>query len=325
MKKQLKKKHESTYRILGSIFLCITIFFSVLVVGKAGVENVDLKLFSYYFAPAMFFLGLFELATFSLKLGKEGKYAYLRLGYCLIDFVACIIYIASIFVSSLLLVADLIFLLGPILKRVASIIRNHSKRNIFLNCLIGTVNLLFILIAALTFGLSTIGTTGSVALAGFVLLIIALSDIVSVVFSSFNLELLKKIVKKTYAGEVLFGMLLFIISFSIVITSLEDGIKTFGDALWYCFAIVTTIGFGDYVASSFIGRILSFILGAYGIIAVSIITSIIINFYNEVKNKDDDGNEIKSATDTASEEPVALPDANNDQPCVPVPEDKSEE
>ena len=53
---------------------------------------------------------------------------------------------------------------------------------------------------------------------------------------------------------------------SVVLPVIEPGIGDFGDALWYCFAIVTTIGFGDISAVSVPGRILSVILGFYGII-----------------------------------------------------------
>ncbi len=70
---------------------------------------------------------------------------------------------------------------------------------------------------------------------------------------------------------------------------MEDGIKTFGDGLWYCFAIITTIGFGDLTVSSMVGRILSAILGVYGIIVVASITSVIVNYYNEVKSTTSDG------------------------------------
>jgi hypothetical protein len=44
---------------------------------------------------------------------------------------------------------------------------------------------------------------------------------------------------------------------------------------------VTTIGFGDLTAVTDFGRILSVILGAYGIVVVALITSIIVNFYGE--------------------------------------------
>ena len=58
---------------------------------------------------------------------------------------------------------------------------------------------------------------------------------------------------------------------------------TYADALWYGFAIVTTIGFGDITATTRIGRIISVVLGAYGIIVVALITSIIVAYYGEMK------------------------------------------
>jgi hypothetical protein len=101
------------------------------------------------------------------------------------------------------------------------------------------------------------------------------------------MDVLRKIVRKTYAAEILFGMLLLIIAFSIVFPQLEPGIPSFEDALWFCFAIVTTIGFGDFTAVTVPGRAISVVLGLYGIIVVALITSIIVNFYNETKNTDD--------------------------------------
>ena len=40
-------------------------------------------------------------------------------------------------------------------------------------------------------------------------------------------------------------------------------------------------------ATSLEGRIISVILGAYGIVVVALITSIIVNFYGEMKKKDE--------------------------------------
>ena len=67
----------------------------------------------------------------------------------------------------------------------------------------------------------------------------------------------------------------------------EPAIETFGDGLWYSFSVVTTIGFGDKVVVSTISRILSVILGIYGLLVVAVITSIIVNFYNETKDKEE--------------------------------------
>ena len=96
--------------------------------------------------------------------------------------------------------------------------------------------------------------------------------------------------------EVLFGLLVTIVCFSLVFMTIEPQaadpsatniIRTFPDALWYCFAVVTTIGFGDLTAITPIGRILTVILGMYGLVVVAVITSIVVNFYNETSGKHD--------------------------------------
>lgn len=78
-----------------------------------------------------------------------------------------------------------------------------------------------------------------------------------------------------------------IISSSFYFAIMEDSIPSFGDSLWYSFAIITTIGFGDYAAVSLTSRILSVILAINGIIVLASITSVIVNSYNETKGSDE--------------------------------------
>ena len=108
-----------------------------------------------------------------------------------------------------------------------------------------------------------------------------------VAFAQMKVKILIKIILNTYSLEILFGLLTMIVCFSIVLYTVEEKIETFADALWYSFAVVTTIGFGDYVAVTPLGRILTVILGLYGLIVVAVITSIIVNFYNETAGKKD--------------------------------------
>ena len=118
----------------------------------------------------------------------------------------------------------------------------------------------------------------------FVVFVITLVHIISISFSQMRLGILRKIIRKTLAGEILFGLMLLIASFSFIFQELEPQIKTYADGLWYSFAVVTTIGFGDITVNNYISRILSVILGGYGIVVVALITSVIVNFYNEVKD-----------------------------------------
>ena len=117
--------------------------------------------------------------------------------------------------------------------------------------------------------------------------LVSFVEAASVIFSNLKVKILIKIILSTFSLEILFGLITMMVCFSIVFMKIEPNIETFPDALWYCFAIVTTIGFGDIVAITPIGRLLSAILGIYGIIVVAVITSIVVNFYNETSGKHD--------------------------------------
>lgn len=119
----------------------------------------------------------------------------------------------------------------------------------------------------------------------------ALLRIIRIAFSQIQLGVLRKILRRTYAHEILLGLVLLIAAFSFVFAVVEPSIKSYEDALWYCFAIVTTIGFGDFYATNFLTRLLSVILGIYGIVVVALITSIIVNFYDEIKDSEEEGSE----------------------------------
>ena len=113
----------------------------------------------------------------------------------------------------------------------------------------------------------------------------AVKDIFALVFGKIKGTILKEILIKTYAFEIMIGFVILILAFSLVFTMVEPAMEDYGDALWYSFCIVTTIGLGDLTCTSVVGRILSVILGIYGIIMVALITSIIVNFYNESSAK----------------------------------------
>ena len=167
-----------------------------------------------------------------------------------------------------------------ITDHIFSIVKNHKARNI-------AMRVIFILVVLLS--LTLIIISGRNALLYILLVTVPriFYYIAQIAFSRVKLDVLNKIVRKTYAAEILFGLLMLIVAFSIVLPQFEEGIPTFSDALWYCFAIVTTIGFGDFTAATIPGRAISIILGCYGIIVVALITSIIVNFYGETKNDAD--------------------------------------
>ena len=174
-----------------------------------------------------------------------------------------------------------------ILSRIFNVINNPNARNIFLNVLI----MLFALgmcIGLLSVPSKTLEDVQTVILVECIFIaIVSFVEAMTIALAQLKVKILIKIILSTFSLEVLFGLLVMVVAFSFVFVSVEPNITNFPDALWYCFAVVTTIGFGDFVAVTPIGRVLTVFLGLYGLVVVAVITSIIVNFYNETMGKAD--------------------------------------
>lgn len=97
-----------------------------------------------------------------------------------------------------------------------------------------------------------------------------------------KLLILKRILNRTHADKMLISFLIFLLLDAVLIYFTEPSFETYGDALWYCYAVITTIGFGDLVVTTFIGKFFTIILSIYAIIVIGIVTGIIVNFYTEI-------------------------------------------
>ena len=181
-----------------------------------------------------------------------------------------------------------------ILDRICSIIRKHRVITIIRD----VVLILFCILFGMGCSVAEEDTyLKALAFIPLILIVQSMIRVVTISFSQLDLKLLIKIIKKTYAPQILAGLLILIISFSFILIKTEKTMMNIGDALWYCFAIITTIGFGDFTTVSTFGRILSVILGAYGIIVISLITSIIVNFYEEKKNNSGNPEDVPGGCD----------------------------
>lgn len=155
-----------------------------------------------------------------------------------------------------------------------------------------------------------------------VICIRALKQIMVIAFSQIRLDVLKKIIRKTYAAEILLGLVLLVAAFSMILFMVESSMKSYGDALWFCFATLTTIGYGDITVSSPVGRVLGVILGIYGIVVVALITSIIVNFYNEMKAPEEE-TAVPEGGEQNGEAQAALPEGSAEEKKTDTAKDRA--
>lgn len=280
-----EKKHLNIRRILSILEIPVDI--AVLALGiqiLAAPQSTG-----EYSVALIFALFAFSCAVCAIVTGKRDKLPFIRY----------IVYASGYFLNSILLFlmkdSDIILVAAfyiyaalMIFGRVMSIIIRRRKVYTAINILAAVF---WVLAALIVTASGEFGYFIVVIILGLTIPLQMLIRITQLSFAHIRYDILVKVIRKSMAAEILTGLLILIAAFSVGLYYIEPGIESYSDALWYCFAIITTIGFGDFTAVTVIGRIMSVILGIYGIIVVSLVTSVIVNFYTEVNKEPADRND----------------------------------
>lgn len=89
------------------------------------------------------------------------------------------------------------------------------------------------------------------------------------------------ILKRTGTLKMLVSFIAFYCAASTVVWLFEPNVNTIGDGFWYCFVASTTIGFGDIVALTYLGRIITVLVSVYGIVVTAMIPGVVVSYYME--------------------------------------------
>ena len=100
-----------------------------------------------------------------------------------------------------------------------------------------------------------------------------------------KLRLLWKVIKRINFDKVLYGFFVWYVIASVLVLITDPGITRLGDALWYMFVACTSIGFGDFVASTFAARLLTVITTIYEIVIVAMFSGAVVSYYLEVVHR----------------------------------------
>ena len=267
------------FLILNFAFAIVTMVLVLLVTGRMmGKESGSISLF---LGLAILSEVAFQVLAFIMQKKTKDRIRIITVGA--IFTASAILAFMSADNYKLYYFSTFVFVFAMATNQFLQIGKGVDKKGLFTNILLGIV-LVALAVAILTD--MTEANAKFIALVTVVLLLfISLKKLVFPTFRFEKIKLLLDILVKTHTLDVIICLLAFIIAFSFILPIVEESIPTFWDAMWYCFAVITTIGFGDFAATGLIGRILTVILGIYGIVVVAILTSVIVNFYNEVSKE----------------------------------------
>lgn len=100
-----------------------------------------------------------------------------------------------------------------------------------------------------------------------------------------KLRILWMILKRTHTTKIACSYIIAFFVVALVIQMVEPGISTYGESLWYCYVATATIGFGDIVAVTIIGRILTIYISLHATLFLAIIPAVIVSYYLEVVHR----------------------------------------
>ena len=90
------------------------------------------------------------------------------------------------------------------------------------------------------------------------------------------------VLRQTGADALIGTYLGFALVCALIIWRCEPEITTYLDALWYCFTVASTVGFGDIVVHARISRVLSVVLSLYSAVTLAIVTSVFVNYFHQI-------------------------------------------
>ena len=319
-KKPLSRKKRRSLRITEVISsLCVL----ALALNSTAWMSYDKK--TYQVISGMFLIMVISVVS-NIMLEKSGE-AEKRIT-CMIQgvlyFVNSVITFIFAGCQRAVQVALILYLLALIADRCYPIIKTTSRVSRLLNIL---MIILFCFLGVMSFIIRP--PTPDIPAERFSVLLISglavihyLIKTIGLAFRNIRFDILLRVASRSMAVEILSGLMILVFAFSLLLTSIEPGMTSFFDALWYCFALVTTTGFGDITAVTTVGRLLSFILGAYGIIVVALVTSIIVNFYAELKNEESEKGSGKPSRDEKDPDinDNADPASGEEKSTTPAPE-----
>lgn len=94
-------------------------------------------------------------------------------------------------------------------------------------------------------------------------------------------HLFRIVLKRSGVNKVALGFLATYAICALVVLIAEPGVDTYGDALWFLWAVSLTVGLGDFTAVTVVGRAATVCCSLYALLATAITTAVVVDYFNE--------------------------------------------
>lgn len=280
-------KKKNAYYYIGFISGVLAIICCITSIGLS-VSNLYHSI--YILWMAIFFLGTNRIG---LHLSNFKENVFENIFLTAFIFVIAILVALTKYSIYFLITAMFLYSLTIIANCILKMKKDHSTQSIIFNCLCITLSFLFSFVfffpAIYAKHATSVSSSNFIVMCFNLIIIVSSSKNLITPYHNFlKLNVVSKIIKKSFVNEILLALLILIVLCSVYFTVVEPNIISYVDSLWYSFAVITTIGFGDVSVVTTFGRIISVILGISGIVVVALFTSFIVNLYNEMSRKKDE-------------------------------------
>ena len=117
-----------------------------------------------------------------------------------------------------------------------------------------------------------------------------------------------KLLVRTGTINMFIAYLIILLIAGIIMSLIEPQVKGIFEGFYFCFVASTTIGFGDIVPVTVVGRILTILVTLFGILTTAMVPGVVVAYYTEyLKIRE------KETISTFLEKLENLPDMNKDE------------
>jgi len=96
-----------------------------------------------------------------------------------------------------------------------------------------------------------------------------------------RVHLLLLVLSRSGVAKVLGVFLAIYLLCALVVQISEPDVTNYGDALWFLWAVSTTVGLGDLTATTPLGRVATVICSLTGMVSTAILMAVAVDYYNE--------------------------------------------